>query len=351
MNIPKIIDKNYYFGLDTLRALSLMLVVLSHIFFNDGSVIDKLHLGAIGVDVFFVISGFLITALICKELAIKGEFNLKSFLIRRAFRILPVVCMFSVVLISLNFIYNLNLSFISIASGLLFVKNLPFFEGIWENGHLWSLSVEEQFYIIFPVGIYVIGTKRYLWTLCALLFIIPYFSFWYYDLIIAPGVLHDIIGVLTNLLGMGTYMIIIGSIGALLLFKRPSIFDFVFGIKNKSLISAALFFLVILVSTPLMNLSYIPNFLYKIFLGISVLIIILINISAERKNLLFWDNPLLVYFGKLSYSLYIWQQLFTHNQPWGGGILINLICMLLVSMISYHFVEQKFIGFRKSLGY
>jgi hypothetical protein len=67
------------------------LVVLSHIFFNDGSVIDKLHLGAIGVDVFFVISGFLITTLICKELAIKGEFNLKAFFVRRAFRILPVV--------------------------------------------------------------------------------------------------------------------------------------------------------------------------------------------------------------------------------------------------------------------
>ncbi len=349
--MPKIIDKNYFFGLDSLRALSLLLVVISHVFFDDGSEIDKLKLGAIGVDVFFVISGFLITTLISKELIIHGKFDLKSFLIRRAFRILPVVCLFSMVLISLNFIYKLNLSFNSIASGLLFVKNLPCFEGVWENGHLWSLSVEEQFYIIFPVGIYVIGIKRYLWTLCALLFIIPYFSFWYYDLIIAPGVLHYIIGIFTNLLGMGTYMIIIGSIGGLLLFKYPSVFDFVYEIKNKSLISAALFFLVILIATPQMNLSYIPNFLYKIFLGISVLIIILINISAEKGNLFFWDNPLLVYLGKLSYSLYIWQQLFTHNQPWGGGIFINLICMLLVSMISYHFVEQKFIGFRKSLGY
>jgi peptidoglycan/LPS O-acetylase OafA/YrhL len=351
MSIPKIIDKNYFLGLDTLRALSLLLVISGHVFFNDGSTLDKLQLGAIGVDVFFVISGFLITTLICKELATKGEFNLKAFFVRRAFRILPVVFLFSLVLLIIDLIYDLGISVNGYLSGLFFYKQLTNFTLFWQNGHLWSLSVEEQFYIIFPSMLFVFGREKYLKILIVFLIVIPVFNIVHFNALINRGFIHNLVAVFANVFSLGTYLIIIGSIGALLLFKNPSIFDLVYKVKNKSFISAVLFFLLILVATPQMNLSYIPNFVYKIFLGISVLIIILINISAERGNLFFWDNPLLVYLGKLSYSLYIWQQLFTYNQPWGGGIFINLICMLLVSMISYHFVEQKFIGFRKSLGY
>lgn len=349
--LPKIINKNYFFGLDSLRAISLLLVVVSHVFFNDGSEIDNLHLGAIGVDVFFVISGFLITTLICKELVIYGKFNIQSFLIRRAFRILPVVCVFCFVLIILNSSFNLDLSINSIVTGLLFVKNLPFADGNWENGHLWSLSVEEQFYIVYPSVIFLLGIKRYWWVMMALLLMIPIISYLNFHEIVYCGVVNKIIEYCANIFGMGTFMIIIGSIGALWIYKRPYALDFILKLKYKSLSAGVIFSLIIFMVIPHENVFHIPYFLNKFFFGIGILIVILINLSVERKNLLFWDNPVLVYIGKLSYSLYIWQQLFTHNQPWGGAIFPNLVCLLLVAMASYHLVETKFIKLRKSLRY
>ena len=156
------IDQDYFYGLDSLRALSVLLVIIGHIYYNDGSFVDKLHLGAVGVDVFFVISGFLITTLIIKELKKNGKFDVKSFFLRRAFRILPVVFLFSLVLLLIDLIYGIGISLNSYLSGLFFYKQLTNFSDFWFNAHLWSLSVEEQFYIIFPSLLFVFGSKTYL---------------------------------------------------------------------------------------------------------------------------------------------------------------------------------------------
>lgn len=346
--IPNIVDKNYYLGLDTLRAFSLILVVISHIFFNDGGVIDKLNLGSIGVDIFFVMSGFLITTLICKEIATSGQFDLRAFFIRRAFRILPVVFLFTLALFFLNHFYSLNISNNSLISGLLFYGNLSFAPKVWHNGHLWSLSVEEQFYLLFPTMFFLIKKTRYLKFLFLFLFLIPIFNYLHYNSIIHIGLLHQGVALFANIFSYATFMIIVGSIAALLVFMNERCFEFIYGLKNKSFFSVIILLLVIF----LVSKSVLINVLLgKLIFGIGVLSIILLNLSRAKKDIIFWDNPILVYLGKLSYSLYIWQQIFTHQQPWGGSVLPNVICLLLVSMVSYHFVEIKFIKLRKSLGY
>src|SRR6056300_1477190 len=150
--------------IDGLRAIAVCAVILYH------SKITILGYqifkgGFIGVDIFFVISGYLITSIILKELVTTGSFSFKNFYERRVRRILPALLF--VMLVSLPFacMYLFSGSFIDFSKSILyslgFSSNFYFyFSGQQygaENGllkpflHTWSLSVEEQFYILFPV--------------------------------------------------------------------------------------------------------------------------------------------------------------------------------------------------------
>ena len=157
---------NYRPEIDGLRAIVVFAVILYHAditlfgynFFKGGY---------IGVDVFFVISGYLITGFILKELETSGRFSFLNFYERRARRILPAL--FTVMLVFLPFawIHLLPADFINFSKSILysigFTSNLFFWrEGLQygaETGlsipflHTWSLSVEEQFYIFFPIAL------------------------------------------------------------------------------------------------------------------------------------------------------------------------------------------------------
>ena len=121
--------------------------------------------GFLGVDIFFVISGYLITFLIIKEYFISEKLSLKNFYFRRAKRILPALFFMIFVSIFFAWMYLTPENFIqysnSIISSILFYSNyffyFEFLEYNAENSllkpllHTWSLGVEEQFYIIFPI--------------------------------------------------------------------------------------------------------------------------------------------------------------------------------------------------------
>ena len=158
------IKLSYRPEIDGLRAISVIAVVFYHveIFFNDTKLFSG---GFIGVDIFFVISGYLITSIIIKEIYSTNGFSLLNFYKRRARRILPAL--FGMIAISIIFAwtYLTPTSFMqyskSILSSIFFFSNYFFyFEGLVYNAensllkpllHTWSLSVEEQFYIIFPL--------------------------------------------------------------------------------------------------------------------------------------------------------------------------------------------------------
>jgi peptidoglycan/LPS O-acetylase OafA/YrhL len=148
--------------IDGLRAVAVLSVILyhAHFIFLDTRLFEG---GFIGVDVFFVISGYLITGLILKDL-LSGDFSFVRFYERRARRILPAL--FFVMLISIPYAYRwlfpkaLKDLVYSIVSSLFFGSNFFFFA---QDGyiaepnllkpflHTWSLSIEEQFYLLFPV--------------------------------------------------------------------------------------------------------------------------------------------------------------------------------------------------------
>jgi peptidoglycan/LPS O-acetylase OafA/YrhL len=144
--------------LDGLRAISVGLVIVSHAslpFVNNG--------GDVGVTAFFVLSGYLITGLLLDERDRTGRIDLRAFYGRRVRRLAPalVLLLSFVVLVGIATQWPAGWS-VSIASTLLYVSNWVQVAGVPINfiGHTWSLSIEEQFYLLWPAFLILAGTRR-----------------------------------------------------------------------------------------------------------------------------------------------------------------------------------------------
>jgi peptidoglycan/LPS O-acetylase OafA/YrhL len=141
--------------LDGLRAVAVSLVLLVHFPYVQGSAISKglwdigqaMRAGYIGVDLFFVLSGFLITRILLKEKKKNGVINLKLFFTKRALRIIPIYYICVII-----FSVCLDNSFGILLSLLTFTVNFhnPIYPISNALEHTWSLSVEEQFYLVWP---------------------------------------------------------------------------------------------------------------------------------------------------------------------------------------------------------
>ncbi len=147
---------NYRPDIDGLRAISVIAVIIFHTGFS------FLSGGFIGVDVFFVISGYLITSLVYKEIT-SGTFSYLTFYKRRIARLLPALIITLILVLGFGFLFYDNREFDNLGKELFFsalgAANILFAQGVnyfaQEDSvrpliHLWSLGVEEQFYLIWP---------------------------------------------------------------------------------------------------------------------------------------------------------------------------------------------------------
>lgn len=156
-------------ALDGLRAVAVLFVIVDHSF---GPRMDAM--GSIGVSMFFALSGFLITALLLEEQGRTGQVAMKAFFARRAVRLLPALVFFlvgaSVVAVALH--DSLIAPRYGVFTGLLYVANWPgAVQNIYLGGltHLWSLSVEGQFYVAWPLAVLFLRSRRALLSLTAAL--------------------------------------------------------------------------------------------------------------------------------------------------------------------------------------
>lgn len=177
----------YRSEIDGLRAVAVVPVILFHAGF------DWFSGGFVGVDVFFVISGYLITSILIDDLE-KGRFSILSFYERRAKRILPAL--FFVILVCIPFAWSWMLpsqmegfakSLVAVSffvSNILFWLESDYFDPTAEEKpllHTWSLSVEEQFYLLFPIFLlftWKYGKNRVFWIIILLAAISLMFSEW-----------------------------------------------------------------------------------------------------------------------------------------------------------------------------
>ena len=135
-------------SLDGFRGISIITVLIFHILLKQHK--PYFH-GDFGVEIFFVISGFIITTLLIKEQVKSRDVSLKNFYIRRILKILPIAYLYLLAITICNAYYH-HLAPREIISAALFLKNTDLIPTIanGSTGHFWSLSVEEQFYLIWP---------------------------------------------------------------------------------------------------------------------------------------------------------------------------------------------------------
>jgi peptidoglycan/LPS O-acetylase OafA/YrhL len=347
-------------ALDGLRGLSILLVVFAHAVTTNGmpSFMDKAYfasLGNIGVRIFFVISGFLITTLLMREYATKGAISLKSFYIRRAFRILPAVFAY-LGIISLAYALGLIELRFHMASRTLQESAIPDLvhaftftynyvpDYVWYLNHLWSLSVEEQFYFLWPVTLVFFGIKRAAHVGLALLIITPFIRW------AMLAIFHSPIIALSREFQAVMDALLIGCVAAAY-FNRLMANSFF----KKSIDSLGGF-----VGPALIILGYLSAFYSKevaAVLGQTIAnfgaCVLILHVLSNQNSLLgaVFRTRGLIFFGLISYSLYLWQQPFLFFLPKDVATSFpqNLIFSVLAALISYFLIEKPAIALRHKL--
>jgi peptidoglycan/LPS O-acetylase OafA/YrhL len=350
--VPQSLQGNYFRSLDGLRGIAISMVICHHFGVNyflhgTGLFIDS----NTGVHIFFVLSGFLITTLLIKEKLNSGSISLKHFYIRRILRILPVAYLFLLVLIVLNAFFHLQVRFIDFIASFLFFKNLSLRNEPY-TAHLWSLAVEEQFYIIFPF-LLSYNTNRYLMVALAIIIGVPIISIlgnYHVSILFANPTIAFITKVITYSFWKGPVIILIGSVFSILIFK---------GIIKPEKVSSKYFLSFILLAVAIIIHSktfvFYTKYLSEYLSAILVAYAIVLSISTKNFLSVILENSILVKIGILSYSLYICQELFIGSrawQPWmqmmSGSplyliILVKVIATFIIAALSYYLFESKFL--------
>jgi peptidoglycan/LPS O-acetylase OafA/YrhL len=357
--VPAALQQNHFPELDGLRGLAISILVIGHFGFNYYLRQYGVSIaGAMGVHIFFVLSGFLITSLLLKEKLRNGRISLKYFYIRRALRILPAAWLFLIVLIGLNHFLALHIRSLDFIASFLFFKNLPMRNEPY-TAHFWSLAVEEQFYLTFPI-LLAFNTRWFTLVSLAIVVFVPLICIIDHfapALLAGNAVLHFIARCCKYAFWKGPVIILIGSVFSILLFKgiiKPE------NIKAHYFLSVVLLIVAIVIYSKifLFYTKYVSESLSAILVGIAMVI------TISHKDFLskLLSTAFLTTMGVISYSIYIWQELFISVkafQPWmqyftllpiWSAILIKLAFLAIIVSFSFIF-EAKFLKLKDKFHY
>ena len=337
--------------LDGWRAFAIVAVMVYHgttsLFYPFGpypsyEALRVVQIGARGVDVFFAISGFLICSRLLAEQEKNGRISLLSFYIRRSFRILPPYFVYLGILAVLAMLGILAVERREFVGSALFIRNYygPTVEHGWYTGHFWSLAVEEHFYLIWPILLVLCGSRRARPVAAVLAFLVP---------------VWQIVNQEWNLLEAG----------------HPSQ-------RTDTRIDALLWgcWVALVINIPLYR-AWITRWLTTwswAAIVCAVMLLIRFGPFSEEQTVTrhveaflmpwllvgtvlhphwrvsrFLEIGVLCWIGRLSYSLYIWQQIWLLGswkevRPFPLGPLqelpLNLLCTFGCAVLSYHLVER-----------
>jgi peptidoglycan/LPS O-acetylase OafA/YrhL len=342
----------YRAEIDGLRAIAVLSVIIYH---SDFIVFGKSLFsgGFLGVDIFFLISGYLITLIILKEIYKKNNFSFTNFYEKRVRRIIPALLF--VMLCTLPFAYIFSLDLVDFSKSI--ISSLFFFSNIYFNFtdnrygeedallkpflHTWSLSVEEQFYILFPIFLIIIIKffKKNLLVFLIIGFLIS-ISFSQYLSIYYPGFnFYQIFSRAFELLlgSLLSYFQLNNGMRGVYDRKSSRIFNQIFPKLGISLIIFSFFFFD--------SVDLLPSF-YSLIPLLGVCLVIWYSHKDEIVTR-FLSNKILVFFGLISYSLYlIHYPIFAFSRALGTFDhyykFLFIFLSIVISIFSFYIIERPF---------
>lgn len=378
------ISKKYFYNLNGLRFLLASLVLIHHVaivtqlngisnFYNKLNILKAF--GPVAVSMFFTLSGFLITYFLLQERQKNGTISLKKFYLSRVLRILPlyyIIVIIHLYIIPLtplhiiesklvigdlgikNFTYLLpngvvNLLYLLMLPQVALCLLVVFGASFIPASHVWSIGVEELFYLFWPILLLKFGHLfkkliKYLFALYLLLMV---------GLIIVPLILKGQIVLnskVETVLNFGGLMFMynriqcmfFGAVGAYILLNKPVLYN---KLTQKGVFYISLFFTAIMFVAGI-RMPFLSHDVYSILFTL----IILFLIKNDKKY--FLEHPILNYFGKISYGIYMYQMLailittYLHNVFKFHFLLIYVISFVItigLASFSYELIEKQFL--------
>lgn len=338
-----------------LRAISILLVLLSHLSLQNKlfSAVEKkqvlkpffmfLHDGQLGVNVFFVISGFLITSVLLKEETISKRISLNRFYLKRILRIFPAYYFLLGVYFLLQMFDFFQISNFSWLTSLTFTKNFYWFSDPYTS-HLWSISVEEIFYLLWPL-LFILGNKQRKTIALLIIFMVfatkIFFQSYYSNFIWASE-----LTIFTRVDAIAT--------GCLFALYKNELLQ-MFSKYWRTLFYSSLTLLFLSRSFPeIIKNSEINTFWIEMnssIVNLFIAILMMYSVFGPKKS---WyrvlNTKVFNYIGLLSYSLYLWQQFFIQStRHWFNSVPINLVLLFLVAIASYHLIEKPFLKWKEKI--
>ena len=330
--------------LDGLRAVAIGLVIVGHTMSGSLALGGPWHrLGELGVMLFFVLSGFLITGILCASEEAYGRVDLREFYLRRALRIFPAAYAFlAACAVAMACGWISDTSWKTFAAAALYLRNI-FGRGV-SLDHLWSLSLEEQFYVLWPPVMLWIGVRRgtsvaaiaacgvvAFRTMAILRHWFPYESGVFYE---RPWFRFD--------------SLLVGCWFALLrahhVVTWRRLVGFARWLHPLWVVPAAITWSLWGEDLPGAHAVYLT-----IQLGFAAAILLAVLSGAARGLL---THSALRAIGRLSYSLYLWQQtwLVSTRPSWGWirAFPINLLSLAVSAVVSYRVVERPLLRLKDS---
>ena len=342
-------------SLDGLRAVAVLMVILSHA--SAWSNLPKngaLHAavvvvgqGGLGVSIFFVISGFLITTLLLQEEDRTGTIHLRRFYFRRTFRIFPPFYAYLAIAAVVAWLCHRALSWHLLLMSAGYVTNFVPYAWVgdrpsfWYLAHTWSLAVEEQFYLLWPFLLVLVPRRRAVQLSVAVLLTAPLLRLAAYELLPIYRVAEQWYHLLPSALDL----LVFGGLFALIN-RIPAARSRMIGMLHPALLLPAAGFL--LVSGLLM--AHMPPWFgsLAVISTTGVCVVLLLACVVRRPATLpgrFLNWAPLRHIGLVSYSLYLWQQMFT-GPYWTPTGWLNVAAIFAAAELSFWCVERPSLRLR-----
>jgi len=347
--------KIYFKNFDAIRAIAALVVLISHIELHKPdyglirfTVLNLIPLGTISVTLFFVLSGFLITYLLISEFNISHKINIKFFYLRRILKIWPLY--FMLLLITFLF-YKNSVPLSSWLYSIFFLPNIPFAKNALPSiiDPIWSIGIEEQFYLFFPILFFMNNLKKVFKTLFFLFFLLVGLRFF-------SNILN--IEVIRDYLYLGRFdCMLLGSLSAFLFYfnnEYTNLLKLIYSWQTQLFSYGLLFFyLMVCVLYNVVIIHLVFAFLFAI---------ILINLGTNKKSIIRLESKILSKIGVVSYGIYLTHQFtnyivlkyihFNNNYLENIGVyVISIILSIILATVLYYNFEIHFINLKKKFSY